>query len=162
MLNRRGFLQSLVGGVALAGAVRTWPFRTYSFASRPKIYYSYIEDMKLPIWAIPDRPDVRQFLPVDRSASVYAQFRHLPDRLTEVIFSDKSMGKDSLLIQGGNANIYHYKQKTCKQGEMLDKLSSYSGDGPTYKYTDQEPRNVLIDRDLGLQECVVSRFSVNC
>jgi hypothetical protein len=30
-LSRRGFLGSLVGGVAAAAAVRTWPFRVYSF-----------------------------------------------------------------------------------------------------------------------------------
>lgn len=30
-MNRRGFLRSLVGGVAAAAAVRTFPFRVYSF-----------------------------------------------------------------------------------------------------------------------------------
>lgn len=30
-MNRRGFLRSLVGGVAAAAVVRTFPFRVYSF-----------------------------------------------------------------------------------------------------------------------------------
>lgn len=30
-MNRRGFLGKLIGGVAAAAAVRTWPFRVYSF-----------------------------------------------------------------------------------------------------------------------------------
>lgn len=30
-MNRRGFLRSLIGGVATATAVRTWPFRIFSF-----------------------------------------------------------------------------------------------------------------------------------
>jgi hypothetical protein len=32
-MNRRGFLHSLVGGIAATAAVRTWPFRVYSFPS---------------------------------------------------------------------------------------------------------------------------------
>lgn len=32
-MDRRTFLRSLVGGVAGATAVRTWPFRVYSFPS---------------------------------------------------------------------------------------------------------------------------------
>ena len=30
-MNRRSFLTSLIGGVAASAAVRTWPFRVYSF-----------------------------------------------------------------------------------------------------------------------------------
>lgn len=30
-MNRRGFLKALVGGIAGAAAVRTWPFRVFSF-----------------------------------------------------------------------------------------------------------------------------------
>lgn len=30
-MNRRNFLGTLIGGVAAAAAVRTWPFRVYSF-----------------------------------------------------------------------------------------------------------------------------------
>ena len=37
-MNRRGFLQSLVGGIATATAVRTWPFRVYSFPTEPQIF----------------------------------------------------------------------------------------------------------------------------
>lgn len=33
-MNRRNFLRTLVGGVAGAAAVRTWPFRVYSFPSK--------------------------------------------------------------------------------------------------------------------------------
>lgn len=33
MIDRRGFLGSLIGGVATASAVRTWPFRVFSFPS---------------------------------------------------------------------------------------------------------------------------------
>lgn len=36
-MDRRGFLQSLIGGVAVTAAVQTWPFRVYSFASEIKI-----------------------------------------------------------------------------------------------------------------------------
>jgi hypothetical protein len=31
VISRRGFLGALVGGVAAAAAVRTWPFRVFSF-----------------------------------------------------------------------------------------------------------------------------------
>ena len=32
-MDRRSFFHSMVGGVAAAAAVRTWPFRVYSFPS---------------------------------------------------------------------------------------------------------------------------------
>jgi hypothetical protein len=32
-MERRDFLRSLVGGIAVAGAVRQWPFRVFSFPS---------------------------------------------------------------------------------------------------------------------------------
>lgn len=32
-MNRRTFIGTLIGGVATAAAVRTWPFRIYSFPS---------------------------------------------------------------------------------------------------------------------------------
>lgn len=43
-MNRRNFLSTLVGGVAATAAVRTWPFRVYSFpteitAPPPLDYY---------------------------------------------------------------------------------------------------------------------------
>ena len=48
-MNRRNFLHSMIGGVAATAAVRTWPFRVYSFPSvitvpenllaRPADYY---------------------------------------------------------------------------------------------------------------------------
>jgi hypothetical protein len=37
-MNRRNFLGSLVGGIAAGAAVRTWPFRVYSFPSELKIF----------------------------------------------------------------------------------------------------------------------------
>ncbi len=36
-MNRRGFLQLMVGGVATAAAVRTFPFRVYSFPTEVKL-----------------------------------------------------------------------------------------------------------------------------
>jgi hypothetical protein len=45
-MNRRGFLSTLVGGVALATA-RTFPFRVYSFASK-------IETPKLKVYSFKD------------------------------------------------------------------------------------------------------------
>jgi hypothetical protein len=36
-MNRRGFLNSLIGGVATAAAVRTWPFRVFSFSSTTRL-----------------------------------------------------------------------------------------------------------------------------
>lgn len=38
-MNRRNFLRSLVGGVATAAAVRSWPFRVYSFPTAPAIEF---------------------------------------------------------------------------------------------------------------------------
>ena len=35
-MNRRSFLSTLVGGVAVAAAQRAWPFRVYSFGSEVK------------------------------------------------------------------------------------------------------------------------------
>jgi hypothetical protein len=35
-MDRRSFLKSLIGGVAAAAAVRTFPFRIYSFPSMPE------------------------------------------------------------------------------------------------------------------------------
>lgn len=33
--NRRAFLQTLVGGIVAGAAVRTWPFRVFSFPAAP-------------------------------------------------------------------------------------------------------------------------------
>ena len=35
-MNRRAFLGNLIGGVATAAAVRTWPFRVFSFPTEVK------------------------------------------------------------------------------------------------------------------------------
>jgi len=37
-MNRRKFLNSLVGGIAASAAVRTFPFRVFSFPSEVKMY----------------------------------------------------------------------------------------------------------------------------
>ena len=34
-MDRRNFLRKMIGGVAVAAAVRTWPFRVYSFPTVP-------------------------------------------------------------------------------------------------------------------------------
>jgi hypothetical protein len=34
-MNRRNFIGTLVGGLAASAAVRTWPFRVFSFPSKP-------------------------------------------------------------------------------------------------------------------------------
>lgn len=51
MIDRRLFLRSLIGGVVGAAAVRTWPFRVYSFAapeSLEKIFGDYVTSRTLP------------------------------------------------------------------------------------------------------------------
>jgi hypothetical protein len=48
-MNRRSFLKTLVGGVAGAAAVRTWPFRVFSFPSEVVIpkYGTYVDEAVL-------------------------------------------------------------------------------------------------------------------
>jgi hypothetical protein len=54
-MNRRSFLRSLVGGVAAAAAVRTFPFRVFSFPSE-------VVPARFPVWlnpnALPGRIDL--------------------------------------------------------------------------------------------------------
>lgn len=38
-MNRRSFLGQLIGGVAASAAVRTWPFKVYSFPDKIEISY---------------------------------------------------------------------------------------------------------------------------
>lgn len=38
-MNRRSFLGQLIGGIAASAAVRTWPFRVYSFPDKIEIAY---------------------------------------------------------------------------------------------------------------------------
>lgn len=45
-MNRRGFLRTIIGGVAAGAAVRTWPFRVYSFPTEPKICTTFEEAMR--------------------------------------------------------------------------------------------------------------------
>jgi hypothetical protein len=47
-MDRRGFLRSLVGGVAVGAAVRTWPFRVYSFPPVP----DRIDQVDLKYWGV--------------------------------------------------------------------------------------------------------------
>lgn len=44
VVDRRSFFHSMVGGVAIAAAVRTWPFRVYSFPGAPRL--SSIEELQ--------------------------------------------------------------------------------------------------------------------
>jgi hypothetical protein len=49
MLSRRDFLRLSIGGIAAAAAVRTFPFRVYSFPSEivpaePPGYWAYVRD----------------------------------------------------------------------------------------------------------------------
>ena len=46
-MNRRSFLGTLVGGVATAAAVRTWPFRVYSFPSAITMMDPAIEQLMI-------------------------------------------------------------------------------------------------------------------
>lgn len=48
-MDRRSFLTNMVGGVAMGAAVRTWPFRVYSFASEP-IVAGYAWRVKIFQW----------------------------------------------------------------------------------------------------------------
>lgn len=49
-MNRRSFLRSLVGGVATAAAVRSWPFRVYSFPTAPALPPGSIKFDKRIFW----------------------------------------------------------------------------------------------------------------
>jgi hypothetical protein len=42
--DRRNFLRTLVGGLAATAAVRTWPFRVYSFPTEVKVYKTFDMD----------------------------------------------------------------------------------------------------------------------
>lgn len=49
-MERRNFLKLIVGGVAAGAAVRTWPFRVFSFPTEPKLIIpTYGADGGLPI-----------------------------------------------------------------------------------------------------------------
>ena len=43
-MDRRAFCHSMIGGVATAAAVRTWPFRVYSFPS--ELQFLSIDELK--------------------------------------------------------------------------------------------------------------------
>lgn len=56
-MNRRNFLGLMVGGVAAAAAVRTFPFRVFSFPNEPKLWigtdygFSGCSSMSLAVWS---------------------------------------------------------------------------------------------------------------
>ena len=56
-MNRRNFLGLMVGGVAAAAAVRTFPFRVFSFPNEPKLWigtdygFSGCSSMSLTVWS---------------------------------------------------------------------------------------------------------------
>lgn len=59
-MNRREFLSTLVGGVFVNAAVRTWPFRVFSFPSKiviPSHRFSFFEMFAL------NGPEMTEFLP---------------------------------------------------------------------------------------------------
>ena len=43
-MNRRGFLTSLIGGIAVGAAIRTFPFRVFSFPQEIQIVKTPLED----------------------------------------------------------------------------------------------------------------------
>ena len=49
-MNRRNFLGALVGGVATAAAVRTWPFRVYSFPKGIAVFDHELEYRTVTGW----------------------------------------------------------------------------------------------------------------
>lgn len=44
-MNRRSFFRSMIGGVAASAAVRTWPFRVFSFPTEVVLPKSGVEIM---------------------------------------------------------------------------------------------------------------------
>jgi hypothetical protein len=58
-MNRRGFLKALVGGVAAAAAVQSFPFRVFSFPSQIKIptFGEYVEYCNFSSFAINESID---------------------------------------------------------------------------------------------------------
>lgn len=84
-MNRRSFLNTLVGGIAAGAAVRTWPFRVFSFPATVAIpqhrfnfikgYYplhSFTVDLETP--CVP----VNESLPKCRVLSGFAKFMPNP------------------------------------------------------------------------------------
>ena len=60
-MNRREFLSVLVGGVSVTAAVRTWPFRVFSFPSTiviPTHRFRFFEAFAL------NGPEMSEFLPL--------------------------------------------------------------------------------------------------
>src|SRR6266700_3270980 len=59
MMDRRKFFGMMIGGVAAAAAVRTWPFRIYSFPSKPRIDPARIDLLDLSHWglAVPENAE---------------------------------------------------------------------------------------------------------
>jgi hypothetical protein len=51
MISRRGFIGTLIGGVVAGAAVRTWPFRVYSFPSQVESAANF-EDISLQLQSI--------------------------------------------------------------------------------------------------------------
>ena len=61
-MNRREFLRRLVAGVSVKAAVRTWPFRVFSFPSTiiiPSRRFSFFEAFAL------NGPEMSEFLPLE-------------------------------------------------------------------------------------------------
>ena len=61
-MDRREFLGTLVGGISVSAAARTWPFRVFSFPSKiviPSHHFSFFEAFAL------DGPEMAEFMPAE-------------------------------------------------------------------------------------------------
>ena len=47
-MGRRGFLGLMIGGVAASAAVRTWPFRVFSFPTRINVFHGDFPELLAP------------------------------------------------------------------------------------------------------------------
>ena len=95
MPDRREFLKQLVGGVALAGAARTWPFRVYSFPSEIKLEPASWLSCSYEWWSRPEAFDIRLVPPRGTDPKLEAQIRTLVPiwRSTPDIFTEEAVVK---------------------------------------------------------------------
>jgi hypothetical protein len=56
-MNRRKFFRTMIGGVAATAAVRTWPFRVYSFPTQIKPATSNLEYSRFSFGGLPVQVD---------------------------------------------------------------------------------------------------------
>lgn len=67
-MDRRNFLRTMIGGVAAGAAVRTWPFRVYSFPATPVEVESEFPTREMLRYGIAywQRPDRIDFINLER------------------------------------------------------------------------------------------------